>query len=97
MTTFISQDYYTRTQTEQTCTSVITNVVTHCDTLLREPVSVVWSRVVDIRTLRNNPERIDARVAAVVMPLDVLHVHRAANSGDLEDILGVVEEIGVFT
>lgn len=56
----------------------------------------MWSWVVDIRTLRNDPERIDGGVAAVVMVLDVLHVDCTANSGDLEDVLGVVEDVGVF-
>lgn len=56
----------------------------------------MWSRVVDIRTLRNNPERIDGRMAAVVMVFDVLHVDCTANSGDLENVLGVVEDVGIF-
>lgn len=56
----------------------------------------MWSRVVNIGTLRNDPEWIDGRMAAVVMVLDVLHVDSAANSGDLENVLGVVEDVGIF-
>lgn len=53
-------------------------------------------RVVDVGATRDDSERIDRRVAAVVMLLNVLHVHRAANSGDLEYFFGVVEDVGIF-
>lgn len=42
--------------------------------LLREPIAVMWSRVVDIWTMRDYPERVDRRMASIVMLLDVLHV-----------------------
>lgn len=57
----------------------------------------MWSRVVDVRATRDDPERIDRRVAAVVMLLNVLHVHRAANSRDLEYFFGVVEDVGILS
>lgn len=46
---------------------------------------------------RDDPERIDGRMAAVIMPLDVLHVDRAAHARDLVDLLGVIEDIWVLS
>ncbi|KAG6382876.1 hypothetical protein SASPL_157405 [Salvia splendens] len=62
---------------------------------LRKPVPVVRSRVVDVRTLRNDPERVDAMVV-VVVHLDPFRVYRDANVGDPENVLSVVEDVRIL-
>lgn len=53
--------------------------------------------VVDIWAARNYPERIDRRMASIVVPFDVIHLDCAAHSRNLENVFGVVEQIRVLS
>lgn len=64
---------------------------------LREAVSVMWCRIVDIRTMRNNSKWINRWMAPIVVLLNVLHLDRATNSGDLENVFRVTEDVGILT
>lgn len=55
------------------------------------------SRVVNVRANRNNSQWIHGRMASIIMPLNVFHVHSAAHPGDLENVFGVIEQIGVLS
>lgn len=57
----------------------------------------MWRGIVDIWTLGNDSERIDARMAPIVMLFDVFHVDRTAHAGYLENIFGVIKQIWIFT
>lgn len=54
------------------------------------------SRVVYIWALRDDPKRIDRRVASIVMLLDMFHVYSAAHTWDLENFFRVIEQIWVL-
>lgn len=53
--------------------------------------------VVDIWAARNYPERIDRRVASIVVSFDVIHLDCAAHSWNLEYVFGVVKQIRVLS
>lgn len=61
-----------------------------------ESLAVVRRRVVDVRSLGDDPERVYRRVASVVMLLNMFHVHSATHSTDLVDIFYVVEDIRIL-
>lgn len=54
-------------------------------------------RIIDIRAKRDDPIWIDRRMASIVMPLDVLHIHSARHAGNLIYVFGVVEQIWIFS
>lgn len=53
-------------------------------------------RVINVWSTRDDPKRVNRRVASVVMLLDVIHVHCAIHTGDLEYVLRVVEQIRIL-
>lgn len=57
---------------------------------------VMGSRVVNIWALRDDPIRIDRRVASIVMLLDMFHVYSAAHTWHLENVFSVIEQIRVL-
>lgn len=69
--------------------------VTNC--LTGKPASVMRRRVVDTRAQRDDPIRIDRRVASIIVPLYVLHVHGAAHTRDLINVLRIIKQIWVFS
>lgn len=71
--------------------------IIHEDNLFREPLSVMWSRIVDIWTMRNDSKWIDGWMAPIVMLLNVHHVDCATNSRDLKYVFGVIEDVGILT
>lgn len=56
----------------------------------------MWSVVIDVRACRDDPVGIYGRMASIVVLSYVLHVNRAADARNLVDVLGVIEQIGVF-
>lgn len=59
-------------------------------------MSIMRRSVIDVWSMRDDPERVNRRVASIVMLLDVIHVHRATHSGDLENVFRVVEQIWIL-
>lgn len=62
-----------------------------------KPLPVLWSIVVDVGASGDNPVGVYGRMASVVVLPDVLHVDSAADARDLVDVLGVVEQVWVFS
>jgi len=59
-------------------------------------VSIMRRSVIDVWSMRDDPKRVDRRVASIVMLLDVIHVNRATHTGDLENVFRVVEQIRIL-
>lgn len=59
-------------------------------------MSIMRRSVIDVWSMRDDPERVNRRVASIVMLLDVIHVHCATHSGDLENVFRVVEQIRIL-
>lgn len=55
------------------------------------------SRVVYSLSHSDDSMRVDGRMTAIIVLLDVFHVHCLGNSGKLVNILGVVEEVGILS
>lgn len=53
-------------------------------------------RVVYTWAIGNDPNGVDSWMASIVMPLDVLHVHRGTHSMELENVFCVIEQIRVL-
>lgn len=54
-------------------------------------------RIINIRTLWDDPVCIYGRMASIVVLLYVFHVDRAAHAWDLVYVFGVIEQIRIFT
>lgn len=65
--------------------------------VLGKSLSVMRRRVIGTRSVGNDSQRVDGRMASVVVPLDVLYVHGGAHSLDLEQVLRIVEQIRVLS
>lgn len=59
-------------------------------------MSIMRRSVIDVWSMRDDPKRVDRRVASIVMLLDVIHVNRATHTGDLENVFRVVEQIRIL-
>lgn len=64
---------------------------------LRETVSVVRCGVVNLLPHRNDTEWVDGRMTPIIMVLDMVHIDSSSDAGNLEQILRVVEQVGVLT
>ena len=59
-------------------------------------MSIMRRGVIDVWTMRDDPKRVNRRVASIVMLLDVIHVHGATHTRDLKYIFRVVEQIRIL-
>lgn len=97
---------YNNTRGEATYNTHLTHIATlpsapqtSCGLLLlgRELLfPVVRGREVGVGADGHDPELVDGRVAPIVVLLDVVHVDRVPDGLHLEQLLGVVEDVGVL-
>ena len=62
---------------------------------MTQTLAAVRALQIELRSQRDDAIRIDVLVAHVVMPLDVIEVHRLANTGRLVEIAHVAGKIQV--
>src|SRR5262245_8206522 len=74
----------------------VTEIVARSLPLTREPAAVVRRRKIERRTERHDPSRVHVALAGVIMPLDLIHVHRRGDAFLLIEGAQVIGEIRII-
>src|SRR5205807_188818 len=64
--------------------------------LISEPAAVVRRQKIELRTQRHDAGRVHVALAAVIVPLDVVHVDGRGDASLLIEIAQIVREIGII-
>src|SRR5262249_47301716 len=68
---------------------------TNDHTLILDPAAVMRRRKIELRPQRHDAGRVHVALAAVIVPLDVVHVHGRRDASLLIKVAQVIREIGI--